>query len=63
MPLPVKITSMAAQPAALAMPSRASSNSFRTERPVLCKLEALPVFNIWAVNASIAGCTIGVVAA
>ena len=62
-PLPVKITSIAAHPAALAIASRASSNSLRTERPVLCKLEAFPVFNICAVNASIAGCTIGVVAA
>ena len=54
-PVPVKITSIAAQPAAFAILSRASSNSFRTERPVLCKLEAFPVFNIWAVSASIAG--------
>ncbi|CAM5310752.1 hypothetical protein STANM309S_02215 [Streptomyces tanashiensis] len=62
-PPEVKTTSLGRAPSAAASVSRPSSTVRRARRPAACREEALPVTARWAVIASIASGSMGVVAA
>jgi hypothetical protein len=62
-PPEVKITSAGLAPTSVAMSSRESSTTRRAARPEACSDDGLPVTPSWAVTASIAATTVGVVAA